>query len=214
MITSFPKVIVERSSKNSNFSFLQIGAHDGKKHDPIHNLITRFKWRGVLVEPIPEYFARLVKCYSGNKNLLFVNSAVAEKDGWGKMYGVAESAPWLIWELARTKDSFSKEVLMKRTWYIPFLEKYVVTKKVKCQKLISIVRESKFKNFDLLAIDTEGFDYEIIKQIDFAKLRPRYVYYEHAHLNEKDKQLAWEKFKAEGYVVECDSKNTFCFLEG
>ena len=49
---------------------------------------------------------------------------------------------------------------------------------------------------ELIQIDTEGHDYEVIKLIDFARLQPRVVLYEHFHLSETDRR-ACQAFLAE-----------------
>jgi hypothetical protein len=35
---------------------------------------------------------------------------------------------------------------------------------------------------DLLQIDTEGYDYEILKSIDLDEIRPTVIHFEHAHM--------------------------------
>jgi hypothetical protein len=34
--------------------FIQIGANDGIKNDPVHAFIKKYYWTGILVEPIPK----------------------------------------------------------------------------------------------------------------------------------------------------------------
>lgn len=42
----------------------------------------------------------------------------------------------------------------------------------------------------ILLIDTEGYDYEILKSIEFPSVLPLVIQYEHANLNEKDQLQA------------------------
>jgi hypothetical protein len=39
-------------SKNKPINFIQVGASDGLRWDPIRRFVIRDKWKGVLIEPI------------------------------------------------------------------------------------------------------------------------------------------------------------------
>mgnify|MGYP001296139908 CR=1 FL=1 len=51
---------------------------------------------------------------------------------------------------------------------------------------------------NLLQIDTEGFDFEVIKMIDWAN-PPDLIHYETVHLSVSDRKAAWELLRANGY---------------
>ena len=54
------KLLLDRlPDDTSNFTVVQVGANDGKTQDPVHPLIMRGGWSGILVEPIPNLFGRL-----------------------------------------------------------------------------------------------------------------------------------------------------------
>lgn len=55
---------------------VQIGAADGRSFDPLHGAITEFKWRGLLVEPLPDLYAALRETYRDHPQLRFENVAV------------------------------------------------------------------------------------------------------------------------------------------
>ena len=211
MIRNFPKMVIEASRREKNFFFVQVGAHDGKKHDPIHRYVVGMGWRGLLIEPIPRYFAKLKETYRGIKGLKMANYAIAKKNGVAKIWGVSERAPWWLWQLARTKDSFAKDIMLKRTWFMPGLTEYIVEKTVKTSRLQAILKAYGVGAVSLYVIDTEGYDYEVIKQIDWAKNKPQYLYYEHMHLTNEDVLDAWEMLRRNGYRVEHDGRNTFAY---
>jgi hypothetical protein len=66
---------------------------------------------------------------------------------------------------------------------IPDIERWIETQEVPCMGLAQIVSKHGFPRVDLLATDTEGFDFEIVKQIDDLPSLPQFVYYEHKHLS-------------------------------
>ena len=41
------------------FRFVQVGANDGVSHDPINAFVTRNRLAGVVIEPLPDVFAKL-----------------------------------------------------------------------------------------------------------------------------------------------------------
>ncbi len=51
----------------------------------------------------------------------------------------------------------------------------------------AFARKYKIKRIDLLQIDTERYDYDIIKQIDFSLIKPRMICYETHNLTGKMK---------------------------
>jgi hypothetical protein len=59
------------------------------------------------------------------------------------------------------------------------------------------------KNFDLdyLQIDTEGFDYEILKMIDFSIIKPKLIKFESVNLSISDKQSANLLLVCNGYYL-------------
>jgi hypothetical protein len=46
---------------HDNFFFVQIGANNGQRFDPIYELVTRHKLAGLAIEPLPDLFEELKK---------------------------------------------------------------------------------------------------------------------------------------------------------
>ena len=59
---------------------VQIGANDGKTHDPLYRYISKYKTAGLLVEPQPDVFQKLKNNYKDNPNLKFADVAMGEED--------------------------------------------------------------------------------------------------------------------------------------
>jgi hypothetical protein len=64
---------------------------------------------------------------------------------------------------------------------------------------MSILSEYKMLDASLLQIDTEGYDSEVIKMIDFDFFRPKLIKYEHVNLTPKAILETKEKLIANGY---------------
>jgi hypothetical protein len=75
----------------------------------------------------------------------------------------------------------------------------------------SLLRETGGKAVDLLLIDTEGFDFNILKMIDFSALKPPVIAYEHAHLAKSDMVAATDLLLAQGYRLTRDNLDTIAY---
>ncbi len=213
MISSFNRKLSDLSRNRKKLFFVQIGANDGYTADPIYNLVKKYGWSGVLVEPVPEYFQKLKQSYKGVPNLSFANVAIADKNGYKTLYGFSDQAPFWIKLHTKTKNSFSKKTILSHSWYMPNLEKFIVGQKVKAINVETLIKKYTEGKVDMIFIDTEGYDFEILKQFDLKNLRPSVVYYEHKHLSLADKNKSWAMITEQGYKLEHDRLNTFAYLD-
>src|SRR3569623_2517104 len=55
--------------------FVQVGANDGVRADHIHPLVMTGKWHGILIEPAPKAYERLLQTYRNVPGLAFVQRA-------------------------------------------------------------------------------------------------------------------------------------------
>lgn len=203
---------VEGEAIHGDFFFVQIGAHDGVRVDPIHAFILEYAWKGILVEPSKEHFEKLKKNYHGVPGLSFENNAISDTEGDYALFGVSEKAPALTAFLGRALNSFSEEVILSSRWYIPGLKHWIVSEKVHGITLQSLISKYSLSNIDLLAVDTEGYDWNVIKQVDFANLKPRMIYFEISHLSPEVKEECFKTLKGEGYSIVTDIQNAFAYL--
>jgi FkbM family methyltransferase len=95
-------------------------------------------------------------------------------------------------------------------------EKFVQTHSIEGRSLQSICKEFNLSRISLLQVDTEGYDFEIIKQIDNLPERPIAINYEHKHLSKRDRNLAWDFLVSRSYKLSIhglDSGDTFAIRE-
>jgi hypothetical protein len=64
-----------------------------------------------------------------------------------------------------------------------------------------MIQRNQVQQIDLIHIDTEGYDYEILKQIDFDKYQPDIILYEHKHLENKVYKSSIRMLKERGYKL-------------
>jgi FkbM family methyltransferase len=179
-------------------SFVQVGSNDGVVFDPLHAVVKACGWTGVLIEPMPDLFARLVDNYEGTPGLIFENVAIGERDGDARIFSVEARPddPYWVNQLA----SFDREVILSHRDKIPDLASRVVEVPVTALTLPSLVAKHRLTVIDLLHMDVEGFDYEVIKQIDFeASWAPKYLIFERQHMDHQTHAAVSQLLQRAGY---------------
>jgi FkbM family methyltransferase len=157
-----------------DFFFVQIGANDGISFDPIYHLTTKEQVHGIALEPLPDIFKELTKNYSNYPNVSLLNKAIHATEKEMLLYRVnPDTAEFDNW--SKGTASFNKE--HHRLGNIK--DKDIIEEKVQCISFDELINQHNISHIDLLQLDTEGYDYEIIKMIDFKKMAPSIISFEH-----------------------------------
>jgi FkbM family methyltransferase len=176
--------LITEDAKSPPF-FVQVGAHDGVSFDPVNYLIQTHRWQGIRIEPVPELFQKLKDLHRGNHAIKVENLAVAESRGTRDFYRLKSDSNTPKWETGL--GSFLKEVVAKHRPMIPDFDGRLVSEKVPCDRLSNVLAKHEVQKVDVFFIDTEGYDFEIIKQIDFDRHVPKAILFEHKHLGKHTK---------------------------
>ena len=158
-------------------SFVQIGSNDGKKNDPLHRYIIKNGWKGILVEPDPSNFEKLQSNYSQASGLIFENLGIAPERGemlFYKINQITDDEPAWYDQVG----SFDKSTFTKNISYGQELEKRMITETLPVITFDDLLQKNKFGKVDLLHTDTEGFDYKILRSINFAEHEIKLVIFE------------------------------------
>jgi FkbM family methyltransferase len=200
-INIFPLVLGDLLQKKINSGgstadifFVQIGAHDGLHVDPVRPYVKKYHWKGLLVEPQPEIYKRLVANYADEPQLAFENAAVARENGTTSLYTFKMDG--ILPDHATMLASFNRNALVYNghEYKGEILELTVPT-----LTLDSLLTKHGVTNFDFLQIDTEGFDYEIIRMLESCSARPTVIHFESAFQNEVFKFKCGEALHRMGY---------------
>lgn len=192
---------------------VQIGANDGVHADPIRDAILTRGWVGALVEPQPDLFRRLRANYEGVPGLRFVQAAVGPADGVATMYTFEPRDGDPDWSGAL--GSFRREVVLSHAGSIPDLEERLEELAVPVMTWASLLRELGTPAVDLLHTDTEGYDLEILRQVDLTGERaPRYLLYEVKHLDKGELAAFRRTLSGNGYRVVPAGIDDFAYRPG
>jgi FkbM family methyltransferase len=193
---------------NKKINFIQIGASDGLRWDPIRRFVIRDGWSGILVEPLPHVFNMLKNNYAYIKSqrLIFVNAAVSWKDDeWVHIWSYSDefcnslSLEDRLFYLRRS--SFDKKHVEASLKNFDDIEDKIRSFRVQCISVNSLIQKYWDSNrIDLIFIDAEGHDDEIIRAIDFGTTHPKAVLFESHNLGGR-KQETYNFLSGKGYKV-------------
>jgi len=182
--------IIPLYPEKNRMTFIEVGANDGVDNDPIKGWVKQYGWTGVLIEPVSSAFEDLKNNYVGISGVFFENIAISNSDEkFATMY----------------KPKSSKIASLDKN-HTPMRGKYKEIE-VRLKKLNNIVDEYNISNLDLLNIDAEGYDFEVIRSLDFGMIRPKIIHYEHRHLGNIKSDC--EKYLVDnGYFLYWNRNNT------
>ena len=216
-------IVKNHMRDNPDFFFIQIGANDGITTDPVSYLIKRYHWRGVLVEPQPMAFKKLVENYQAEKQLSFENSIIADKDGTATFYSVPEDTPGVPFWFYQT-GSLDRQRLIKTLKYgkntsesanLPEdIETLIQTKTLPALSINTLLSKYDVQKLDLLVMDTMGYDLAILNKFPFDRLKPSIIHFEHSLLSLEDQQECFEYLAKHGYSLIQVSVDTIAYLHG
>jgi FkbM family methyltransferase len=188
-----------------NFTFVQIGANDGLRNDPVRDFVVRDRWAGVFVEPLPDVFPLLQKNYArlaSRGNLRFVNAAVSSRSASLPFYSFQNS--FLSGKPLEERLHLLRKASFDRDQVLPFAEceQNIAVIEVPCvgigELLATCFPEGRLS---LLALDVEGHEHEILGEIDFQALRIGAVLFETWNLG-SSRDKVFSLLQKNGYRID------------
>lgn len=195
----FPPYWINRVLGDQAAFLVQIGSNDGKTGDPFYPLLKKNRqWRALLVEPIPYFFKKLRENYPDTNRFQFENAAINAGESlpfyWldPKVNEAIPNLPYWYEQLG----SFSRDHIVSQVK--PQVKPYIRMEMVEGISLAELLERHQIKQIDMLHIDAEGYDWEILSQLDLERFRPVFILYENHHLSE-EVQLKAADFLREHY---------------
>lgn len=201
-------VLLDFARAHPQAVFVQVGAHDGREQDPLWRHIQARRWTGVMVEPVPYVFKRLERAYANERRIRLVNAAIAPEAGTATLYHIPESSEQGLVPWYDALASFNRDVIAKHKEFIPDIESRIEPIEVPTITFGDLCRQNNLGRIDVVQIDTEGFDYEIIKLIQSEGLSPTVLMYEHIHLSPDDRDECERLLMDNHYEIHSDVMNT------
>ncbi|MEW6330079.1 MAG: FkbM family methyltransferase [Pseudomonadota bacterium] len=182
--------------------FVQIGAADGRRADPIFSFVRRFGWRGVLCEPLPDLFGLLKRNYQGQEGLIFENVAITEKVERRVIHRVPlnrvgrHGVPaWAFGASSFVPEKTGMSGKSDRG----SINNFLVPETVDCIPLATLLERNNVQELDVLQLDTEGYDANILKQLDFSRHRATIINMEWQWLTKTEQDDVLTLLRNHGY---------------
>lgn len=209
-ISKFPELLRKRYETVSDFTFVQIGANDGIRFDNLYSFVTERKCRGIVVEPLPDFYERLCMNYRDSPSIKPIRAAVHPTQRKCKLYRIDpkrlhELPPWAAGIASFDPNHYKKS----RT-----PDEYIIEEEVDALPLMELIEMGGFTSLDLLQTDTEGFDAEVIRMIDFDRIVPAIIKYEHSNLAAGDKASVEALLRGKGYRLFYEKDDAIAVQQG
>lgn len=196
-------LIFQKFENAEEVRFIQVGAHDGTHNDPISLFRNRPNWRGLLLEPNPRVYKRLVRTLAASPNCEALNVAISEIGGGLPFYLVRDPENCKGGHFSDQVSSFDRNHVEKMLiWFgyskneaAEWIEKIQV-ESVTFDELLGYLPNN---HLDLLFIDAEGADFRLLKTFPFALSRPGMIVFEFAHLSAEERHELLPFLATHGY---------------
>lgn len=206
------KFVVRLREANQEPFFVQIGANDGVYDDDFNEYIKTFHLKGILVEPLPEFFEKLKLNYKDYADsLIFENIAVAsdqQKELQLFTFDKPQEGDELRIDVFTTTNKQRLEKIKNRL----NIQANIIGLNVPCLSFESLLNKHSISSVPIIIIDTEGYDFEILKQINFEKYKPLIVQFEHCNLKPKIRLECYQYMVKKGYNLYLSWKDTIAVL--
>jgi FkbM family methyltransferase len=168
--------LTEKLSNYLNFKdgvFIEVGANDGVAQSNTYYLEKILKWKGYLIEAIPELSER---CKTNRRRSLVFNCALVSPEDHGKDI-----------KINYDKDSRG---LMSKIGDCGQRSGFCETVSVRGRTLTDVLEQASAQKVDFFSLDVEGFELEVLKGLDLNKYRPTLILVETAQVEAVDAMLS------------------------
>ena len=198
-ITFSSQSILEKNfPENEGFKFIQVGANDGISFDFLYSFVVRRKSKGIVIEPVLDYFNELKDNYKDFPEIIKINKAVHPYEKKVIINKISPNAITKYPDWVKGIASLNSKHYLKTG----IDSKDIIQEIVNASTLMDIITTNiDMTQLDYFQVDTEGFDYEVIKMIDFNVVKPRIIKYESVNLNRDDQKNIMIFLKENGYYL-------------
>ena len=162
-------------NEKQNGFFVEIGASDGVEMSNTYLLETKYNWKGICCEPIPNRFKKLV---ANRPNSKCFHQAVYNQSGLTLTFDIANNYD-LLSGISEHIDSHKSTVDANKHSF-----------QVETISLLDVLDRANAPSFiEYMSLDTEGSELEILKQFDFGKYTFGLIDVEHNFVEPRRTQI-------------------------
>ncbi|MEO6740057.1 MAG: FkbM family methyltransferase [Chthoniobacteraceae bacterium] len=199
-------------SRAGRIDFVQIGANDGLRNDPVREFIVRDPWHGILIEPLPTVFEELRQNYGyllPKRDISFENVAISAQESSLPFYTFREDF------LRSLPPEVRLDMLRKSSFDRAHVAQFakdpadIAQINVPCVPVAGIIKKYFPANrLDLLVIDAEGHEATILNSIDFSVTDIHAILFESEHIGAGHDPI-FGMLKSHGYSIRESGRDAF-----
>jgi FkbM family methyltransferase len=211
--SAFESVLLRLFPDLRGLRFIQVGANDGRRADPICTFIDAYAWNGLMIEPLAKNFADL-RSHRGAAapRIRLRQAAVDLVAGRRLVHDLAPSATANLPDWTRGLASFSRERVALAAAELGLPESAIVAEEIDTITWDQVWQEFGAQPCDLLVLDTEGYDLPLLRAASLARHRPRVIHFEHACATVEDRHAFYQELTDIGYELATDGPDTTAWL--
>jgi FkbM family methyltransferase len=191
--------------------FIQVGANDGRRADPLRPFIDDYAWAGLLLEPLSTYFAALQCLHGHNPRLHLRQAAVDLSPGHRTIYQISPDIRDIP-DWAHGLGSFSAQNVEQAARALGLPPNAIQPEEVRTVTWDEVWRDFGPQPCDLLVLDTEGFDIPLLRAAGLAVHRPRLILFEHAFASLDERLGFYRELLDLGYELATGEGDTVAYL--
>jgi FkbM family methyltransferase len=208
----FDEILLRSFPDLNGLNFIQIGANDGLRGDPIRKYVTSCHWSGVLVEPDPALFRALQQNYAAESTRLrFLNAAIDTAEGERALFQIDPATPDLV-EWARGVVSFDRSHVARIAAHLKLPDAAIHSSRVRTATWEELKKIFGPRHCDVLVVDVEGYDAALLRLADLPRLKPTVIQFEHGCLARDDRLALYGELIDLGYELATHFIDTIAYL--
>lgn len=207
----FDVILLRAFPDLAGLRFIQIGANDGVRADPIRQKVIGHSWTGILVEPIPFFFEQLKKNYKGYPGLEFVNAALDTAAGTRTIYMLRPGLALPDWALGL--PTFDRDRLEAIAKGLGLTEADIVTAEVGTVTWDWLLSAFGSRPCDVLVVDAEGYDITLLRAAPLERWRPRVIQFENPSFSPAERLAFYGELLNLGYEIASDGQDSIAWLK-
>lgn len=191
--------------------FIQVGANDGRREDPLHQLIRQLGWTGTLIEPRGIFCAQLRRLYGDRPDLRIVPAAIAETCTQRTLYHLSTEAAHLP-DFAAGLATLDRQRIVTACRDLGIDPGLIREETIEALRWRDLEPATNLAATEILVLDTEGYDAVLLRLWPWSQCRPAVVHFEHACLSGSEYQATLYELRECGYEIVTDGADTTAFL--
>tara|TARA_B100001093_G_C26578610_1_gene906241 strand:- start:24 stop:755 length:732 start_codon:yes stop_codon:yes gene_type:complete len=166
------KYIIKLFDEDFKGKFLDIGCYHPTRHNNTYELYKK-GWSGINIDLNPLTIELFDFMRPKDVN---INIGISDKDAEKELYFIDEL------DTQNTIDKNQLEFLKK---HHNINQDQIIVKKIQTKNLETILNEYQFYNIDFMNLDIEGHELQVLKTLDFKKIKIKYLCIEMIEHNEE-----------------------------